>query len=702
MAREDTNYIGVAMGMDVTDLKAGLTEASKRIGEANADFRAASSAMDDWTKSTEGLSLKVRQLDSVLASQQSKLAGLRAEYERVAAEQGENSVAARNLYIRMQNQQAVVNSTERELRNYRETLEQAEAGTLDLTQVTLRAGRAIQTAGNDAEDAGNKFSGFGKAVKTGLLAIGGLTAGAVTGFLALGESTREAREDMAKLTSAFDGAGLSGESANKTFTDLYKVIGETDTAVEASQQIALLAKSEEEAAKWAELATGVTATFGDALKPETFYEAANETLKLGEATGAFTQMLEGTGINVEQFNAELATMTTEQEKQAYMLKVSEEAMGAAGKAYEETAGSIMEAREAEAELSLATQELGAAAEPIMTELKKGFAEVLRVIKDLITNTDFEPLKAGIRDVFQVFTDTILPVLIGGLKWILDNIKPITAGIVGLGAAFLAWKVAGIIQGIVGAMKAWTVATQGQTIAQRALNLVMKANPIGIIVTLIAGLVAAFITLWNTSDKFKQFWLNAWQSIKDACSKAWQGITGVFSKVGSFFSGVADTIVGFFKSIPNKVKSIGEDIVKGLWNGINDMADWISKKIKGFGENVLGGIKKFFGIKSPSRVMRDEVGKMLGEGVGVGLIESIPHVKQQLNKFGNFVTDNMGGIKSGLAVSGAGGLGSRSGGTINAPLTINYNGNLSRKQIKQLENDQYNSILMKMRTQGVVR
>ena len=129
------NYIGVAMGLDVTDLKSGLSEANKQIQLANSEFKAASSGMDDWRKSTEGITAKIKQLDSVLAMQKSKLNGLQAEYDKVAEEQGENSEAARKLKVQLNNQKSVVNTTEKELNNYKETLEKAEDGTIDLEKL---------------------------------------------------------------------------------------------------------------------------------------------------------------------------------------------------------------------------------------------------------------------------------------------------------------------------------------------------------------------------------------------------------------------------------------------------------------------------------------------------------------------------------------------------------------------------------------
>lgn len=138
---------------------------------------------------------------------------------------------------------------------------------------------------------------------------------------------------------------------------------------------------------------------------------------------------------------------------------------------------------------------------------------------------------------------------------------------------------------------------------------------------------------------------AWEAIKSVVSTwasffsgVWNGIKSVFSAVGSWFSGIFSAawnaikqvwggVKEFFSGIWGKIKSafnvgdmlsIGTDLIKGLWNGINNATKWILDKIKGFCGSVLNGFKSFFGIKSPSRVMRDQVGKMLAEGISVGI------------------------------------------------------------------------------------
>ena len=108
-----------------------------------------------------------------------------------------------------------------------------------------------------------------------------------------------------------------------------------------------------------------------------------------------------------------------------------------------------------------------------------------------------------------------------------------------------------------------------------------------------------------------------KAITDLAGTLKNGVSSVKSGAKSIFDGVVNAI----KDLPSKMLSIGKDLVKGLWNGISDMTGWIIGKIQSFGSNVLSGIKSFFGIKSPSRVFRDEVGAMLAEGMAVGIEEN---------------------------------------------------------------------------------
>lgn len=92
--------------------------------------------------------------------------------------------------------------------------------------------------------------------------------------------------------------------------------------------------------------------------------------------------------------------------------------------------------------------------------------------------------------------------------------------------------------------------------------------------------------------------------------------------------ITSIVTGLAEGV-GKMANVGLDLVKGIWNGISNATGWIMDKIKGFGASVMNGIKSFFGIKSPSRKMRDEVGAMLAEGVGVGFEDNMKSVTKDM-------------------------------------------------------------------------
>lgn len=184
----------------------------------------------------------------------------------------------------------------------------------------------------------------------------------------------------------------------------------------------------------------------------------------------------------------------------------------------------------------------------------------------------------------------------------------------------------------------------------------------------------FRNIWNTikgifsvvKNVLSGNWRGAWEAIKGIVSGwtsyfsgIWNGIKNVFASVKTWFSttfstawnGIKSVFSGwgsFFKELWNKVKSafkisnivdIGKNIVEGIWNGIKGATNWLIGKIKGFCSDALGAIKGFFGIESPSRVMRDEVGRFISEGIGVGITENAKKPITALRTIGDDMVDN---------------------------------------------------------------
>ena len=122
------------------------------------------------------------------------------------------------------------------------------------------------------------------------------------------------------------------------------------------------------------------------------------------------------------------------------------------------------------------------------------------------------------------------------------------------------------------------------------------------------------------------------------------IDGIFEAAfpaGGFFrkvSKVVEIIVKDFKEAfgirsPSTVfrDEIGDMLIKGLWQGINNAKDWLIEKIGGFTNSVTNAFKDFFGIQSPSKLMRDEVGKFMAEGIGVGFTKEMDKVTEDMQK-----------------------------------------------------------------------
>ena len=417
---------------------------------------------------------------------------------------------------------------------------------------------------------------------------------------------------------------------------------------------------------------------------------------------------------------------------------------------------------------------------------------------------------------------VLPAILEGLGWIADNGEAVVSILAGIGAGFAAFKVASLIQTVVTAFQAFKVANEGATIAQWAMNAAMNANPIVLIITLVAGLIAAVVTFIATNEDARAAIAAVWEKIKAAIeivvtaivkfftqtlpsafaqvieflgnivsqikeafngvvtflqqlpSKIWnaivstvdairewalglktaaeEGIAQLVTNVVTFFSelpnkiayvigfclghilkfgidlytwatteipkfvksiitfmqqlpgkiwnaivgavqkiatwgeqmrsravsaatslisqvfstlsqmpgkvwnaivgalqqvanwgtqlaakgaaaakGLFNAVINGVSSLPGKMAEIGSNIVSGIWNGISSGWSWLKDKVSSLASSLLQGAKDALGIKSPSRLFRDLVGKMIPQGIGVGIEEELPTLQDDLQK-----------------------------------------------------------------------
>lgn len=107
--------------------------------------------------------------------------------------------------------------------------------------------------------------------------------------------------------------------------------------------------------------------------------------------------------------------------------------------------------------------------------------------------------------------------------------------------------------------------------------------------------------------------------------------------------IIKSMVSAFKQGISNFINIGKNLLNGLWEGIKNTKDWLLNKIKGFAKTITDGIKSFFGIHSPSKLFRDEIGKNLILGVGVAFEKDDSLIDKQINDFGDDVYKKMQGV-----------------------------------------------------------
>ena len=192
--------------VDISDLKKAMQDAQRQIRLANAEFKAASAGMDNWRTSTDGLTAKINQLKTVLSSQKTILNNLKQQYEQVASAQGADSKAAQELQIKIANQQAAVNATEKSLNDYEKELVQVGEAEKAAAKNGTTVEQELKNVGKAADEASKET---GKASE-GFTVMKGVMANLVTQGIQL---AAKALKDLGKemVQSVKDAATFADE-----------------------------------------------------------------------------------------------------------------------------------------------------------------------------------------------------------------------------------------------------------------------------------------------------------------------------------------------------------------------------------------------------------------------------------------------------------------------------------------------------------
>lgn len=470
----------------------------------------------------------------------------------------------------------------------------------------------LKKTGDSAKDSKDGFTVMRGAaadlVAKGIAKIAESCIDAVKNIAGLAESTREYREDMGKLETAFEAAGQSTELATETYKNFYSVLGEEDRSVEAVNHLAKFVETEQDMQKWTNIAAGVWGTFGDSLPIEGLTEAANETAKVGKVTGVLADALNWAGVQEDDFQKYLEKCSTEQERSAYITELLNDLYSDAADKYKENNASIIDARKANSDYTDTVAEMGEIIEPITTKVQKGFTLILQKIIDLVTNGDVEAFGEKIDEAFGDFVDSVLPKIMNAMDWIANN----TGLLKGIAIAI------GVVAAAIGVMNA-VMAVQ---------NAIMMASPVTWIVLAIVAAIAALIAIIVLCVKH-------WDEIKAAAMSAVEWIVGAWKSVATWLNeNVVQPIAGFFSNLWD-----------GITNGINGMIEFFTNAFQS-----LAGI-----VKAPINAVISIINGAIDgiNSIGFDIPDWVPIIggkkfSLDIPKLPEFAT---GGVTNGVSIAG---------------------------------------------------
>ena len=659
--------IGPKVGIEgESEFRAAITNINQNIKTLGTEMKAVTSAYDRNDQSAEKLTAQNEVLNKQIDAQKEKLAKLNEGLTEATKAFGENDNRTLKWKASVNTATADLNKMERQLSQNNEALEHIDDG-LD------EAGDGMEDLGSQVENTGGKLSAMtvamGNLISAGVEAAVSAVGELVSSLLNLDSATEEYRAAQGRLQTAYEAAGYSSDSAQTAYREFYKILGDTDTAVEASQLLAKLADNEQDLTKWTQIAAGVSGTFGDSLPIEGLIESANETAKVGQITGSLADALNWAGISEDEFNAKLAECSNESDRNRLIMSTLSGTYDEASAAFYRNNEAVVAARDAQASLDESLGRVGEAVANIKTSIQADFMPSITQMLDGIAalasgdESGVDQLTQGITE----FADTLAEKapqaaeaagqLMGAL---LEAISASLPSLLEAGGVVLEEIVSGILAGLPDAggagLELVTTLVQGISdslpeLIPAGMDAVLQlvetlTNPdslakfidaaLSLITSLAEGLIKALPTLAARTPEIISNIVTTLANNLPKIGKAAvdiivtlaAGLIGAIPDLLKAVPRLITSIVSGFSKAGEDFRGIGKDIVTGVWTGIQNMGRWIRDKVTGFFSGITSAVKGVLGIHSPSRVYRG-IGGNMGESVGLGWEDQYPKVKGQI-------------------------------------------------------------------------
>lgn len=289
----------------------------------------------------------------------------------------------------------------------------------------------------------------------------------------------------------------------------------------------------------------------------------------------------------------------------------------------------------------------------LPNMSEGGFEIINTLLTKIVELLPQILQTGIDIIMQLVLGladtlpTLIPIAIEAILTLVDTLLDNIDNIIDAGIKLLIALADGLIAALPDLIdKIPIIIEKLLTAIANNLPKLLEAG-VTLIVKLAEGLVQAIPQLLSKVPALITALLNAIASyyknlFERGAIMVQKIVDGLFSMVGSLLSAGGSIIGSLINSVTSAISgffNIGKNIVEGIWNGIASMGSWIADKFSGFFSGVVNIAKKALGIHSPSRVFKDEVGKYMAQGIGVGFEDEFGFVEDSIySEFNSFIED----------------------------------------------------------------
>lgn len=629
----------------------------------SASFTAATSAEDKNAKTAAVLNKQI-------ATQRQYIAALAAQAGKAAATYGTNSVQAQK---------------------YEEQLNKARAKLLEMQHALQDTEHGVEDLGKEMDNGGQKALSFGDLVKSNLA-----SEAIIGGVKLMASAIKEAAEALVDLS----------KQAIQGFAEQEQLIGGVDTLFkESSKQVQQYANEAYKTAglsanEYMETVTSFSASLlqslgGDTAKAAAYADRAvtdmsDNANKMGTDMASIQYAYQGfakqnytmldnlklgyggTKTEMERLIADASAMTAEQEK-----------LNVAVDAGDLSFGNIVNA------ISVMQEHLGIAGTTAEEAEKtiEGSAKAMKSAwQNLVTgmandNLDLSALIENFVESIQTFLDdnlipriqTMIPRMIEALTQLIGAMTPYIAPALQMLLPVIVQGISALVSGIVQALPAVVSAISDviPMIVDQLVVLLPQITAAG--VDVIAALVSGI------GENLPALIPAAVDAIIEVASTLVANVDKIILAAGDLMSGL---IRGLIEALPRvlyrlpeiiiaitsgllkgvgSIVDVGVQMVRGLFEGIRNAGAWLRNKLRGWVSDVLGWVKRLFGIHSPSKVFADEIGKFIPPGITVGVEQAMPRalrdMGQELSALSNIPipgsvtnTTHMGGVS--ITVYGA--------------------------------------------------